>query len=104
MATATRRISAGVVRFAIICFWIGLLLAALGSVMSFVPGAECGWFVAAGILLSFGLLGPKRYYRIAAMILGLLCCAYAYSGHVRGIEYRKWLNERDAVSPLRAAQ
>ena len=102
--TRASRTTAIVVLFATIGFWFGLLLAALGSVISFVPGAECGWYLVAGVLLSLGLLPSKRHYRIAAMILALLCFAYAYSGYVRGGEYRKWLNGRDAVSRLHAAQ
>jgi hypothetical protein len=87
-----------VVTIATIGFWLGLLLAVIGSVMSFVPGADCEWFIVAGILLALGLLIPTRRYRSAAFILCSLCFFFAYSGYLRGVEYRQWLKQRNTVS------
>ena len=96
----TRGITRAIVTFGTVCFWLGVMHALLGSIVTFVPGAECGWYIFSGVLISFGLIVPKRRYRIAAVILASLCFAGAYSGYVRGVEYRKWLNEQDDLLPL----
>ena len=79
-------------------FWFGVFLTLSGSIITFVPGAECGWFVTAGLVTATGALVPKWRYRIAAFVLCALCFYWAYAGYVRGVKYQEWLKERDTVS------
>jgi hypothetical protein len=70
-------------------FWLSALLAVLGFIMTFVPGAERGWFLFVAVLSMAGLFIPKIPYRVAAELLLLLALAQAYIGHQRGVEYRQ---------------
>lgn len=79
-------------------FWFGVFLTLNGSIITFVPGAECELWVTAGLVTSTGALVPKWRYRIAAFVLCALCFYWAYAGYVRGLDYQKWLKERDTVS------
>jgi len=79
---------------ATVAFWFGAFLALAGSVITFYPGAECGWFVVSGALIAPGLLIPKPGYRIAALFLCVLCFLYAYFGYAHGVEYEMWLRTR----------
>lgn len=70
-------------------FWLAVFLAALGSIITFVPGAEFGWFlVVAGLALA-GLFIPRVAYRISAVVLLILALVLAFDGHRRGVEYRQ---------------
>lgn len=77
-------------------FWFGVSLVVLGSVMSFVPGAECQWYVAAGLFVALGGIVPKWQYRISAVILCSLCFYFAYAGYWRGIDYQDKLRKSDS--------
>ncbi|TWT49556.1 hypothetical protein Pla22_47530 [Rubripirellula amarantea] len=79
-------------------FWLGVFLILNGSIITFVPGAECGWFVTAGLVTATGALVPKWRYRVAAIVLCALCFYWAYAGYVRGINYQEWLKSRGNVS------
>jgi hypothetical protein len=81
-------------KFLLLPFWLAVLLAVLGYIISFVPGAECGWFlVVAGLSLA-GLFIPRAAYRVGAALLLMLALASAYSGYRHGLEYRQWLSTR----------
>ena len=77
---------------ALVSFWIGVLLFALGSFITFVPGSEAGWFVVTACLLVPGFLIPKRRYRFASAALVGLCLLYAYFGYLDGVRYRERQN------------
>ena len=64
----------------------------MGCVMTFVPGAECGWFLMVAVLSLAGLFIPRTFYRIAAVLLLLLALGAAYHGHQHGAQYRQWLS------------
>jgi hypothetical protein len=72
-------------------FWLAVLMGVLGCVMTFIPGAECGWFTVVAALSLSGLFIPKFFYRGAATLLLILSILAAIHGHQRGIEYRRWL-------------
>jgi len=73
-------------------FWFSVFLAVLGFIMTFVPGAERGWFLAVAGLSVAGLFIPKTPYRVAAALLLLIALTHAYTGHQRGVEYRQRLS------------
>ena len=50
-------------------FWTAVLFALLGSVITFYPGAERGWFLVVAALAAAGLFIPKTTYRVAAALL-----------------------------------
>ncbi len=85
--------------FAKLSFWFGLAFAFLGSLVSFGPGDQYIWFVPNGLLFAMGLLIPNRGYRIAAIVLSVLCFLYAYSGHQNGIQNQQWLHSQPIVEP-----
>jgi hypothetical protein len=80
-------------------FSIALLLALLGQVISFYPGADFGWFLTVAALSASGLFLPKTPYRVAAALLLLLVLSQAYSGHRRGVEYQQRLSTHRPVTP-----
>jgi hypothetical protein len=57
--------------------------------MTFVPAAECQWFTIVAVLSLSGLLIPKIFYRLAAIILLIASTMAAMHGHQRGVEYRQ---------------
>lgn len=71
-------------------FWLAALFVALGHVITFYPGAECGWFLIAAVLSVAGLFIPRVAYRATAALLLILALASAYSGYHHGVERRKW--------------
>jgi hypothetical protein len=80
-------------------FWLAVLLAVLGYVITFVPGAECGWFLVVAGLAASGLFIPKAAYRVAAGVLVVLALAMAYSGYRHGVEYHQWLSTHRTQTP-----
>lgn len=75
-------------------FWLGVVLFALGQIITFYPGAEAKWFFAASALLLPGLLINSKYYRIAGAILLFVSIAQGVAGYKRGLEYKKWLSNQ----------
>ena len=70
-------------------FWLGGCLFVIGNFITFVPGADEPFFIVTAILTAFGLLVPKWFYRIAAVILLVASSLMAYEVHRRGVEYRE---------------
>jgi hypothetical protein len=68
-------------------FWLAVLLAILGCIITFFPGAECAWFSVVAILSIFGLFIPKIFYRSAAALLLILSIIVAVHGYWRGMKY-----------------
>ena len=79
-------------------FWFGVFQILLGAIITYVPGGECGHFIAAGLFTAAGVLIPKWRYRIATLLLCLLCCYLAYAGYIHGVDYQKWLKEQGTAS------
>lgn len=80
-------------------FWFGVLWFALGNFITFVPGGEQSWFGIGAVLVAFGLFVPQRRYRLAAVVLLLLSVIAQFDSHKRGIEYRKYLEQRRTTAP-----
>jgi hypothetical protein len=80
-------------------FWLGALLIALGSFITFVPGAECGWFLVAAGLSACGVFLPRTAYRVAASLLLIVALVWAHSGYRRGVEYQRWQSTHRGVAP-----
>jgi len=72
-------------------FWLAVLLAVLGCIITFVPGAECSWFITVAALSLSGLFIPKIFYRLAATILLIVSIEAVMHGHQRGMKYRQSL-------------
>ena len=81
-----------------IAFWFGVALAVLGSLITFLPGGETGWFALSAIFVACGLFAPNNTYRIIAILLLIYCVYIAFSGYHRGIEYQEWLKTRPQLS------
>jgi hypothetical protein len=82
-------------------FWLAVLLAVLGCIITFVPGAECQWFSIVAALSLFGLFIPKIFYRSAATLLLILSIIAAVHGYQRGVEYRQRVatkNDQNALA------
>jgi hypothetical protein len=69
------------VRLLRIAFWLAVLGALLGYVITFVPGAESGWYALVAVLALGGIFVPKRSYRIAAVLLFTVALVAVYEGH-----------------------
>jgi hypothetical protein len=79
-------------------FSLGIAGFLLGISISFMPGAEQGWFTITGLLLAAGLFLPHWSYRLLAIVLLFFCVHGAISGHRRGIEYRHYREQRGLPS------
>lgn len=80
-------------------FWLAVLFAILGNVITFYPGAECGWFLTVAALAVAGMFIPRVAYRVVAALLLILALTSAYSGYRHGVEYRQWLSTHRAEKP-----
>lgn len=74
--------------------WFGVVLVILGSMISFVPGRETYWFSCTSLLIAGGLFASGYKYKIASIILLVLCLIATYNGYIRGIEYVEFLKTR----------
>ena len=81
-------------------FWVGVILLALGQVMTFIPGAEVGWFAASAVLCLCGVLVRSKAYRIAALCLVVIGAAFSFSGYKDGERYRAWLKQQPSREEL----
>jgi type II secretory pathway component PulF len=77
-----------------IAFWLGMILFFLGSIISFYPGSEAGWYATAAILVGFGFFVPSKGYRIAAFMIVAICLFWTFTGYNRGMEYQEWMKSR----------
>ena len=75
---------------AIVAFWAGVASGVLGSLMTFLPGDEVGWFAFTSIFIAAGLFAKGYKYKTAAAILLVLCFITIYDGYIRGIEYKSF--------------
>jgi hypothetical protein len=76
---------------------LAAVLGLLGSVMTFVPGAEVGWFGVAAAAALAGLLSPSRRLRVIAVLLAVALAGLAWDGYVRGRQYRERLRHRPGL-------
>jgi hydrogenase/urease accessory protein HupE len=74
-------------------FFAGVIWGVLGCVITFVPGAECEWFLETAFLVAMGLIIPQYTYRVPSLILLVLALLAADKGHKHGMEYQRWLSE-----------
>jgi hypothetical protein len=74
---------------------IAVLLALLGSFISFVPGGEAWWFGLSAGAAAFGLLSPSRRARAIALVLVLLLLWQVRLGYQREQEYQEWLRQQE---------
>jgi hypothetical protein len=103
-AMASDRIGFHTARIQIARAGVGLAaaLGLLGSVISFVPGAEVGWFGVATAAALAGLLSPARRLRVVAVVLAVALAGLAWAGHVRGRQYREWLRHQPGLPGARS--
>jgi hypothetical protein len=78
----------------IVAFWVGVILVALGQVITFYPGAEAGWFAASAVLCLCGVLVRSKAYAIAALCFVVVGAAFSLSGYQHGERYRAWLKQQ----------
>jgi hypothetical protein len=76
---------------------LAAVLASLGLFVTFVPGAEFGWFGVAAAVALGGLLSQSRRIRLVAVVLAVLLAACAWGGYVRGRQYREWLSHHSEL-------
>jgi hypothetical protein len=69
-------------------FWLGMMLFLLGSLISFIPGAETDWFIITAGLVGMGFFVSSKYYRIAAIVTVAICVFWAYAGYSLGVEHK----------------
>jgi hypothetical protein len=74
------------------------VLGLLGLVISFVPGAEVGWFGVAGAAALAGLFSPTQRLRVVAVILAVALAGLAWDGYERGRQYRELLKQRPELA------
>ena len=87
------------IRTAPLFFLIGVVCFLMGSCITFVPGAEQGWFTFTAACLIGGLFSRSWLARVAAVILVALSIAAAIDGRRRGIEYRPHLQRQGLSLP-----
>ena len=61
-----------------------LLLGVLGSVMTFVPGYQAGWFGVAAAGALTGMLSPNRWIRVLAVALAVCLAGLSWDGYLQG--------------------
>lgn len=69
--------------------WTAVLLTILGTIITFVPGGECGWFLLVAALSIAGFFISKTCCRVAAAMLMVFALKAAYDGDQGGIRYRE---------------
>ncbi len=77
-----------------------LFLGLQGSIITFYPGAEVGWFSVAATAALAGLVSPTRRLRVIAVVLAVTFAGFAWGGHVRGRQYCEWLKLQPGVLGL----
>jgi hypothetical protein len=98
-ATTSARLWLQTARMHVARAGVGLaaVLGLLGSVMTFVPGTEVGWFGVAAAAALAGLISPTRWLRVVAVVLAVALAGLAWDGYVRGRQYREWLRQRPGL-------
>ncbi len=76
---------------------LAAVLGLLGSLITFVPGVEVGWFMRRRRGLRHGLLSPTRRLRVVAVVLTVAFAGLAWDGYVRGRQYREWLRREPGL-------
>lgn len=76
-----------------------LLVGALGLVISFVPGAQVGWFGGGAVSAAVGLVSERRGVRRLAAVLVLGLSLLAWDGYRQGVWYQESLRELKTQPP-----
>jgi membrane protein implicated in regulation of membrane protease activity len=74
-----------------------ILLAALGQVITFVPGAEATWFGVAALSASAGVITTNRRLQAMAVVLVVALALLAGCGYLRGLHYQEQLRKRGSA-------
>lgn len=82
------RFQANLAAFAFLVCRTGLAGAAMGSIISFVPGSETPWFTCCALVISAGLVISNPKFRIFALVRCLRCQGTGYAGYQRGVTSR----------------
>ena len=69
-------------------------MGALGQIITFVPGAQMGWYAIAAIFAAGGLLSPRWGLRIVALALLIGFACLTYWGYLEGLRYHEFLRQR----------
>lgn len=73
------------------------LLGLLGSVMTFVPGSQAGWFGVAAAGALTGMLSPTRWMRVLAVALAVCLAGLSWDGYLQGRRYRELQRHRAEI-------
>lgn len=80
-----------------------LLLGLLGSIMTFVPGHQAGWFGVAAAGALAGMLSPTRWLRVLAVSLAVCIAGLSWDGYLQARRYpelqRHWSPSAVGVDP-----
>ena len=71
-------------------FWFGVASGVLGSLITFLPGDEVGWFAFTSIFIAAGLFAKGYKYKFAAAILLVLCFIAIYNGYQESPNIRSY--------------
>ena len=75
-----------------------LLLGLLGSIITFVPGSQVGWFGVASAAALTGGLSPSKRMRVLAVILGVCLAGLSWDGYLERRRYREYLKHLPEIS------
>jgi hypothetical protein len=74
-----------------------LCLGVTGLFISFVPGADAGWFGTAAVSAALGLLSPSWRVRAVAVVLVIGLTWRAWLGYEHGQRYQQWLRQQESL-------
>lgn len=79
---------------------IALVMGAMGQIMTFVPGAQMGWYAIAAAFAAAALLSPRWWLRIVALalVIGFVCLSYW--GYLEGLRYQEFLRHRGSIGQV----
>ena len=81
-----------------LALWLGVM----GLFISFVPGADAGWFGTAAALAALGLLAPNWRTRAVAGTLVVGLTWFAWLGYQHGQRYQEWLQKQEWLRQQKA--
>jgi hypothetical protein len=77
---------------------LALVLGLVGQLITFVPGAQVGYFGAAAVMAGLGLVSASWRMRTAAILLAIGLAGLMWLGYLEGVRYRELLQQTSPQS------
>jgi hypothetical protein len=81
------------------CVCVAAFLLVAGSFVTFIPGAQAGWYVLTAAFAVVGFLSRRRWVRGTAVGVVVIAGVLGWLGYRDGVRYREHILRDGSLTP-----